>query len=120
MAGIIAAGGYTDVPGPGSLTKVTYSANGFTQPADVANFLLYRCAEVAQREGASHFVLYETLGNAIRDVRSSERLVRRNFGKPVTFAYILPADANESSALSAAELIERLGPLVKPRKEKAS
>lgn len=119
-AGILVSGGYWEEPGPGRLIKVGYFANGLTRPRDVGNYLLYRCAEVAQREGATHFVLYNTLPDAISDVRSSERTVNANFGKPSTFAYILPAAENEPSALSAADLIARLGPLVKPAKEKAS
>lgn len=108
------AGGYWDEPGPGRLLKVGFSANSFSRNEMVENFLLYRCAEVAKREGASHFVLYATLPDAVADKRSSGRTVKSTFGKPATFAYILPVPAGEPSALSSAELIARLGPLVRP------
>jgi len=115
-------GGYWDEPGPGRLIKVGFSANAYSRAPEVESFLLYRCAEVAKREGATHFVLYATLPDAVADVRSTGRTVKSTFGKPATFAYILPVAADEPSALSSAELIARLGPLVKPSnvQEKAS
>jgi hypothetical protein len=106
-------GGYWDQPGPGSLIKVGFSGNGFIKGEKVATYLLYRCAEVAQREGGSHFVFYTSLPDAIADKRSSERVVNSLGGKPTTYAYIQVVPAGEPEALSAEEVVSRLGPIVK-------
>ncbi len=108
-------GGYWDQKGPGSLIKVGFSGNGFIDRDKVATYLLYRCAEVTRREGGTHFVFYTSLPDAVADKRSSERNVGTLGGKPATYAYILLAQAEEVQALSADEVITRLGPLVKPK-----
>jgi hypothetical protein len=107
-------GGYWDQPGPGRLIKVGFSGNGYITRDKVATYLLYRCAEVAQREGGSHFIFYTSLPDAIGDRRSSERIVNAMGGKPATYAYILVLSDAEADALSATEVITRLGPVVKP------
>jgi len=108
------SGGYWDQPGPGSLIKVGFSGNGYITSDKVATYLLYRCAEVTQREGGSHFVFYTSLPDAVADKRSSERVVSALGGKPATYAYILLVPADAAQALSAEEVITRLGPVVKP------
>ena len=107
-------GGYWDKPGPGRLIKVGFAGNGFITPDKVATYLLYRCAEVTQREGGSHFIFYTSLPDAISDRRSTERIVNSLGGKPATYAYILVLADAETDALSATEIVTRLGPLVKP------
>ncbi|OZB51572.1 CC0125/CC1285 family lipoprotein [Stenotrophomonas acidaminiphila] len=107
-------GGYWDQPGPGRLIKVGFAGNGFITPDKVATYLLYRCAEVTQREGGSHFIFYTSLPDAISDRRSTERIVNSLGGKPATYAYILVLADAETDALSATEIVTRLGPLVKP------
>ena len=107
-------GGYWDQPGPGSLIKVGFSGNGYTEGEKVANYLLYRCAEVTRREGGSHFVFYTSLHDAVTDRRSSERQVNSLGGKPATYAYILVVTSAEPQALSADDVLARLGPIVKP------
>ncbi|CAN7210303.1 hypothetical protein LJR143_000567 [Pseudoxanthomonas sp. LjRoot143] len=107
-------GGYWDQPGPGRLIKVGFSGNGYITPDKVATYLLFRCAEVAQREGGSHFIFYTSLPDAIDDRRSSERKVNALGGKPATYAYILVVPGEEPDALSAADVISRLEPVVKP------
>jgi hypothetical protein len=108
------AGGYWDARGPGSTIKVGFSGNGFITREKVGTYLLYRCAEVTKREGGSHFVLYQSLLDAVGDKRSSERTVRTIGGKPTTHAYIWIVPADERDALSADDLLTRLEPEVKP------
>lgn len=108
------SGGYWDQKGPGSLIKVGFSGNGFIEREKVATYLLYRCAEVARREGGTHFLFYTSLMDAVADKRSSERIVSTLGGKPATYAYIVLTQAEEQQALSADEVIARLGPIVKP------
>ena len=113
-------GGYWDTPGPGSTIKVGFSGNGFIQPGKVGTYLLYRCAEVTKREGGSHFVMYQSLPDAVEDRRSSERTVTRIGGKPTTHAYIWIVPAGERDALSADDVLARLGPEVKPEPKQGS
>ena len=103
-------GGYTHSDGPGQLVKVQFYANGFSQRERVGQFLLYRCAEVAQMRGKEYFALYATLPDAIQDKRSSARAVATVGGKPTSYAYILPLDGPSAGALSAKEVVERLQP----------
>ncbi|HVI57452.1 MAG TPA: hypothetical protein VM619_01065 [Luteimonas sp.] len=107
-------GGYWDTHGPGSTIKVGFSGNGFITGEKVGTYLLYRCAEVTKREGGSHFVLYQSLVDAVADRRSSERTVRTIGGKPATYAYIWIVAGDEDGALSADDILARLGPEVKP------
>jgi hypothetical protein len=106
-------GGYWDQKGPGKTIKVGFAGNGFIKPEKVGTYLLYRSAEVTQREGGTHFVMYQTLYDAVGDVRSSERSVNSVWGKPTTYAYIWIVPEGERDALSAAEIIERYGPEVR-------
>jgi hypothetical protein len=76
------AGGYWEQKGPGKLIKVGFNGNALIDRAKVGTYLLYRCAEIAQREKRSHFLMYQNLPEAIRDRRSSERLVQTIGGKP--------------------------------------
>lgn len=107
-------GGYWDAKGPGRLIKVGFSGNAFIKEDVVEKYLLYRCAEVTRREGGTHFVLYSSLPNAIRDVRSAEREARSLGGKPYTWAYIDIVAAGTANAHSAEDVITRLGPMVNP------
>lgn len=106
-------GGYWDEKGPGSTIKVGFSGNGYIKPEKVGVYLMYRSAEVTQREGGTHFVLYKSLYDAVGDVRSSERKVNSVWGKPTTHAYIWIVPAGERDALSAAEILERYAAEVK-------
>ncbi len=111
-------GGYWDRPGPGSTIKVGFAGNGYISRDKVGTYLLYRCAEVAKRDGGTHFVLYQTLMDAVDDRRSSERSVGTIGGKPTTYVYIWIVKADERDALSADDLITRLGPEVNQAQKK--
>ncbi|HKQ81194.1 MAG TPA: hypothetical protein VJS42_03275 [Steroidobacteraceae bacterium] len=107
-------GGYWDKKSPGDLIKVGFAGNGFIDPHKAGVYLLYRCAEVAQREHKEYFLLYENLPAAIADRRSTEKTVTTITGKPTIYAYILLLDQPEGPVLSAPDLITRLKPEVKP------
>ena len=106
-------GGYWDHKGPGELIKVGFAGNGFIKQRKVGTYLLYRCAEVAKREGKEYFAFYANLPAAVSDSRSTEKAVTTVTGKPSSYAYILFFDAPGESLLSASELLARLGPEVK-------
>lgn len=110
------AGGYWDLKGPGKLTKVGFSGNGYIKREKVGEFLLLRCAEVAKREGMSHFVIFNHLPAAIKDQRVKQDEINDigTFstvgGKPSAFVYILAQPESANDALNADELIKRLKP----------
>ena len=106
------SGGYWDKKGPGSTIQVGFSGNGYITEEKVGVYLLYRCAEVTQREGGTHFVLYASLFDAVADKRSNERRVPSTYGKPSGSAYIWLVGPDERGAISAADVIARLGPEV--------
>jgi hypothetical protein len=107
-------GGYWDQKGPGELIKVGFAGNGFIEREKVSVYLLYRCAEIAQREGKEFFVLYENLPAAIADRRSGEKSVGTITGKPTGYVYILLLDQPSGYVLQADDVIARLKPQVKP------
>lgn len=107
-------GGYWDTKGPGKLIKVGFDGNSMVEREKVATYLLYRCAEVAQREGSNYFVMYSNLPAAIMNKRSSGRTVATTGGKPSTYAYILLMDREGPGVLSTKDTIERLKPEVTP------
>lgn len=112
IAGIF--GGYWDTKGPGQLIKVGFDGNGFITKDKVGAYLLYRCAEVAKREGSDYFILYPNLPSAISDRRATERAVSSIGGKAASFAYILLTNEPGDGVLSSAEVIQRLEPEVNP------
>lgn len=106
-------GGYWDEKGPGQLIKVGFDGNGYISNDKVATYLLYRCAEVAAREGSDYFILYQNLPAAVADRRSTERTVGTVGGKASSYAYILLSNAPGDGVMSSAEVMQRLEPVVK-------
>lgn len=100
-------GGYWDAPGPGQLLKVGFSGNGFSKKEQVGTYLLYRCAEVAADHGKDYFVMYENLPAAIRDRRSTERVVGTLGGKPNAYVYILLRDEDGVNVMSAKAILDK-------------
>ena len=111
-------GGYWDRAGPGSTIKVGFAGNGYISRDKVGTYVLFRCAEVAKREGGTHFVLYQTLMDAVDDRRSSERAVSTIGGKPTTYVSIWVVKADERDALAVDDVIARLGPEVGTAQQK--
>jgi hypothetical protein len=106
-------GGYSEQKGPGDLIKVIFAGNGYSTREKVGTYLLYRCAEIARREGKPYFAFYQNLPAAVMDKRSSEKLVTTVTGKPTTYAYVLLFDAPAPGLLDSTELLTRLEPDVK-------
>jgi hypothetical protein len=106
-------GGYWEQKGPGELVKVGFGGNALISREKVGTYLLYRCAEIAKREGKAYFAFYTSLPAAVADRRSVEKTVTTITGKPATFAYILFFDTPGENLLSTSELLVRLGPEVK-------
>jgi hypothetical protein len=105
-------GGYWEDKGPGELIKVGFAGNGAITRDKVGTYLLYRCAEVAQRERKAYFALYQSLPEAVMDRRSSEKTVTTVTGKPTAYAYILFFDDAAPGLLSTADVLKRLAPEV--------
>lgn len=109
------SGGYWDKKGPGRLIKVGFEGNGLVSKEKAGIYLLYRCAEVAKREGSQYFIFYQNLPFAISDQRSTEQVVAKTGGRVTSYAYILLTNEPGPSVLSSAEVIARLSPQVKSK-----
>lgn len=106
-------GGYLEEPGPGELMKVGFAGNSGISQATVSTYLLYRCAELAQRDNRPYFALYRSLPSAILDRRSSIQTAESFLGKPDAYAYILYFDAPGEGLLETREVLARLAPQVR-------
>ena len=106
------SGGYYDQKGPGELFKVGFSGNGYIKADMVRDYLTYRCAEVARREGHAWFAMYQNLPDAIRDRRIDSKNVGKLNNKPWGEVYILFFEQSEYGLLNADEVITRLEPVV--------
>jgi hypothetical protein len=105
-------GGYYDHKGPGDLYKVGFSGNAFVSADKVRDYLTYRCAEIARREGHAWFAIYRNLPDAIRDQRAASKKVGSMSNKPWGEVYILFFEKPEDGLLNADEVIARLKPVV--------
>jgi len=105
-------GGYWEDKGPGELVKVGFAGNGMITRDKVGTYLLFRCAEIAQRERKAYFALYRSLPEAVVDKRSPEKMVTTVTGKPTAYAYILFFDDAAPGLLSTADVLKRLAPEV--------
>jgi len=110
----IQAAGYSEEQGPGPLIKVTYKVSmvGGATMHMTQVYALYRCAEIAQREGKPYFALYHDLPAALADRPSDTNTVTLVLGMPSSHAYIMLHDKNGPGLLSTAEVLARLGPKV--------
>lgn len=111
-------GGYWEQKGPGELIKVGFSGNSIVTRDKVGTYLLYRCAEIAQRESKTYFAFYQSLPDAVMDKRSAEKTVTTIVHKPAVYAYVLFFDAPGPGLLSSPDLLARLAPEVKGGAEK--
>ncbi|NHZ35062.1 hypothetical protein [Massilia rubra] len=102
------AGGYEEEAGPGKLIKVSYTGPLGVHVYMAANSVLYRSAEITQREGKAYFALYNDLPSALKDRRSEKAIFSTVGGRAFSYAYIVPFQDNAPGLLSAAEVIARL------------
>lgn len=108
-------GGYEEEQGPGQLIKISYTGTLGVTVHMAAHYVLYRSAEIAQREGKPYFALYQDLPAALKDRRSAASAFSTVGGKAYSYAYILPFDNDAPGLLAAEEVIARLAPKVKGR-----
>ena len=105
--------GYREVKGPGELIKVSFHGNLLTENEAVGRYLVYRCAEIAQRENKAYFALYPTLLAAALDKRTSSNLPVTFTAPARAYAYILFFNAPAQGLINTKEVLARLGPGVK-------
>jgi hypothetical protein len=104
--------GYKEEAGPGGLIKVTYHGNERMLMYQVRDYTLYRCAEIAQREGSPYFVLYQTLPDALHDRSSAEVKPTTLLGIPHAEVYIGLRATAAPGLLSTADVLARLKPTI--------
>lgn len=96
------SGGYWDKPGPGKLTTVGFSANGFTSTETASKLLLRRCSELAKAAGKPHFLVYETPADAVADRPIKDFNVFKLGNKPNPVVYILMQDTASTFSFQTA------------------
>lgn len=101
-------GGYNQIPGPGKLDKVFFSGNAYITANTVKDYALYRVAEVAQSKNKPHFVLYQTLVGAARNIAATEARVGVVDNKPVAYAFVLYLDTPREGSMETAAVLKRL------------
>jgi hypothetical protein len=104
--------GYTEEAGPGGLIKVTYNGNKWMQMYQVQDYALYRCAEIAQRQGSPYFALYQTLPDALQNRTSKEVKPTTLLGIPHAEVYIGLYKTATPGLLSTAEVLASLKPAI--------
>jgi len=104
--------GYKEEAGPGGLVKVTYKGNKWMLMYQVQDYALYRCAEIAQRQGSPYFALYQTLPDALQNRTSNEVKPTTLLGIPHAEVYISLHKTAAPGLLSAAEVLTRLKPTI--------
>lgn len=107
------ASGYHEEAGPGGLIKVAYKGSDLMGMYQVETFAMYRCAEIAQRERAPYFGLYNSLPNALAGKRGSAIQPTPLLGNPYAEVYISLHQAAAPSLFSTSEVLARLGPEVR-------
>lgn len=105
-------GGYDEERGPGGLIKVRYAGNQAILMYQVQHYALYRCAEIAQREGSPYFALYQTLADALQDRRAGTVRPTTLLGIPHAEVYIKLHPAAGPGLLSTAQTLANLKPIV--------
>lgn len=95
------SGGYWDKAGPGKLTTVGFSANGFTSQDTASKLLFRRCAELAKAAGKPYFLVYETPADAVAGKAIRDPSVFKLGNKPNPVVYILMQDGPSPLAFPA-------------------
>ena len=98
-------GGFWDHKGPGELTIVGFGGNGYIKQDKVAVYLLYRCAELTQQQGKTHFRIFDSLITAVIDRPLDRAFVSPVTGKPLGQVYMLFEESAVPGAFSAADVI---------------
>jgi len=107
--------GYQEEKGPGGLIKVIYQGNNAIRMYQVEDYTLYRCAEIASREGSPYFALYQTLPDALNDRRSDAVRPTTLLGIPHAEVYIGLRKTAEPGLLSTNDVLAKLAPSIKRR-----
>jgi hypothetical protein len=105
-------GGYWEQPGPGELLKVGFAANGFSNRDTVTAYLMYHCAELAQKRNKPYFRIYYSLPDAIRDKPIDEALIGRVGGKLGDWVFVMFDNSEQPGDLGTQAMLDKYGPTV--------
>lgn len=106
-------GGHRDGAGAGHLQRIDFYGNGYSEPAKMQVFALYRAAEVAQTQHKPYFVLYDSLFSAARNRPSEMPRVGTLGGKPWAYAFVRYSDTNVAGANETATVLKTYAEAVK-------
>jgi hypothetical protein len=99
-------GGYWDQPGPGELLKVGFDGNGYIDRDTITAYLMYHCADLAQKRHKPYFRMFQSLPDAIRGAATDELAVGRVGGKLDDWVYLLFDDQKLPGDQETAKVLE--------------
>lgn len=100
-------GGYGSEKGLGNLDTVYFYANGYTTPEQANEFAVRRAAELAQSKHMPYFALYQTLGDAAKNKKTTSPLTTYSFDKPTSRAFIVYHEHKEAGDISTAAILNK-------------
>lgn len=104
-------GGYWEENGPGQLIQVNFDGNGYSKQAKVEDYLMLRCAEVAQAHHKPYFSLYGSIAEAIVGRRLSGQFVSSVANGQSGRAYMLLEDDAGADRFSTTDTLARFASL---------
>ena len=113
-------GGYWDQPGPGELLKVGFDGNGYIDRPTITAYLMYHCAELAQKRHKPYFRVYASLSDAIRNVPVDEVAIGRVGGKLDDWVFLLFDDEPTPGDRETARVLDQYRDQVLHQAEKHS
>lgn len=93
--------------GPGKLVRIGFSGNGYTKSATVAQYAVFRAAELAQERGKPYFLLYRNLRDGAADRPSGTPNVGIVGGHPTALGYVLLLDQQRPNAIETASVLRQ-------------
>ncbi|KAF1071827.1 hypothetical protein [Variovorax sp.] len=106
-------GGHTDSIGPGHLQRFDFSGNGYSEPAKIKVFALYRAAEAAQAQSKPYFVMYDSLLSAAFNRPSPMPRVGTIGGKPWAYAFVRFSETPVTGGLETTAVLKLYAEAVK-------
>ena len=113
-------GGYSDSSVNEKLQKVVFSGNGYTDVDTAVKYARFHCAEIAEKNKKSYFLMYASLKHAAFEKSTLQPNSGSVGGKPAAFAYLLLSDSDVAGAIKTNDVISELKEFKTKSHEKSS
>lgn len=101
------AGGYGSEPVTSGITKVYFSANGYTDVTLAYKYALRRAAEIGKKQNSPYFAVYLTLSDAANDHKSTRAMMDVTFNKPMAYFYVSYHQKKEPDDFVVADILSQ-------------